>query len=204
MKVKSIAFFLCSVVATYYGGAKFYSRVNVPRTDADVQYLVDAGSYVTNDHAYVAFNAYGLPSDAPVIVGYAPGDATNESQFVPMVDLTLTEWHTQFPGSGCHVAARIEWPTSLGDRADQYQWYLYTTYTPAPSVHTNGVLNCYGMRCSIGGVPKRTVVIEDAEITYPPEELGDFTDTLTPALNATETTTERKPYELEEYFDYQW
>ena len=204
MKVKSMAFLLCAVVATYYGGAKFCGKVNIPRTDADVQHLYDAGSYVTNDHAYVAFNAVALPMDARILVGYAPTDATNESQFVTMSDLSLTEWLAQFPGTDSQCAARFEWDTSWGDRADQYQWYLYTTYTPAPSVHTNGVLNCYGIRCAIGGVPKRTVVIEDGGVAFPPQELGDFTDTITPALNAEETETERIPYELEEYFNYVW
>lgn len=204
MKVKSVAFILCAAIATFYGGAKYYPKVNIPRTDADVQYLVDAGSYITNDYAYIAFSAYGLPGDARIIVGYASDDATNETQFITMVDLTLTEWRTRFSGVPGLVEARIEWDTSWGDRADQYKWYLYTTYTPAPSVHTNGVLNCYGIVCPIGGVPKRTVVIANDEIVYPPEELGDFSDMLTPALNAEETTTERKPYELEEYFNYQW
>ena len=51
MKVRSLAFLLMCAVATYYGGAKFVSKVNFPRTDPDVQHIVDHGSYVTNDWA---------------------------------------------------------------------------------------------------------------------------------------------------------
>lgn len=194
---------LC-LVTTAYGGVKFYRYLNIPRTDPDVQNIVDHGSYITNDCAYISFNTVGLPPDAPIIVAYAPPEATNESQVITVAALTLSQWLVQFPGKdGADVTARFAWDTALGDRADEYQWYLYTTWTPAPSVHTNGVLNCYGIKIdNLGGVLKRTVLIENGRILSPDEILGDFEDSKGAILDAeTYEGEERKPYELEEYFD---
>ena len=174
------------LVTTSYGGVKFYRYLKIPRTDPDVQNIVDHGSYITNDCAYISFNTVGLPPDAPILVAYAPADATNESQVVTVADLTLAEWLVQFPGEdGADVTARFAWDTSLGDRADEYQWYLYTTWTPAPSVHTNGVLNCYGIKLdNLGGVLKRTVLIENGRIISPDKILGDFEDSKDAILDA--------------------
>ena len=184
------------IVTTAYGGTKLYHYLTIPRTDPDIQYIIDAGSYVTNDYAYVAFDTVALPDDARIILGYAPPGATNEMEFVVRADLTLAEWRGFLP-------ARFEWSRQWGDRADHYQWYLYTIYTPAPSVHTNGVLNCYGIKVAdYGGVLKRTVLIEDGRILSPDEILGDFEDSKDAILDAeTYEGEERKPYELEEYFD---
>lgn len=192
-------FIAMCVVATFYGGAKFISKVQIPRTDPDMQHLYDNGSYVTNDHAYISFKAIGLPSDALVIVAYAPPDATNESQVVTMASMTLSEWMASYD---CKL--RFDWDTSWGDRADQYQWYLYTTWVKPPSVHTNGVLNCFGIAPVEGvGVPKGTLVIEGGRLTYPHGILeGGFTDAIPLVIDAEIYEGEEKlPYELEDYFD---
>lgn len=194
---------LCTVT-TAYAAVKFFRSVQFPRTDPDVQYIIDAGSYVTDDCAYIAFSVVALPSDARVLVAYAPPDATNESQVVTVADLTFAQWLMQFPGNdGAMVAAQFEWDTAWGDYADSYQWYCYTTWTPAPSVHTNGVLTCYGIRVGdMGGVLKRTVLIENGRILSPDEILGDFEDGKDAILDAeTYEGEERLPYEHEEYFD---
>ena len=100
---------LC-LVTTAYGAVKFYRYLKIPRTDPDMQNIVDHGSYVTNDFAHVSFGTVGLPSDAPILVAYAPADATNESQVVTVADLTLAEWLVQFPGEdGADVTARFAW-----------------------------------------------------------------------------------------------
>lgn len=184
------------MVTTAYGGTKLYHMLNFPRTDPDVAYIIDAGSYATNDHVLVSFRTVALPPDARIILGYAPADATNETQFVVYADLTLAEWRSLLP-------ARFDWGGQWGDRADNYRWYIFTLWTPAPSVHTNGVLNCYGMKLDdIGGVLKRTVLIENGSILSPDEILGDFEDSKGAILDAeTYEGEERKPYELEEYFD---
>ena len=191
-------------MTTAYGAVKFYRYLKIPRTDPDVQNIVDHGSYITNDCAYISFNTVGLPPDAHILVAYAPPEATNESQVVTIADLTLAQWKVQFPGKdGADVTARFAWDTSLGDRADEYQWYLYTVWTPTPSVHTNGVLNCYGIKLdNLGGVLKRTILIENVRILSPDEILGDFEDSKDAILDAeTYEGEERLPYELEEYFD---
>ena len=203
MKIKSLPFLLMCAIATYYGGAKSI-KVTFPRTDPDVQHIVDHGSYVTNDCAYISFSAVALPSDAPILVAYAPPEAMEESQVITVASLTLSQWMTQFPGEdGADVTARFAWDTDWGDKASDYVWYCYTTWTPAPSVHTNGVLNCYGIKIdNLGGVLKRTVLIENGRILSPDEILGDFEDGKDAILDAeTYEGEERKPYELEEYFD---
>jgi hypothetical protein len=193
-------FIAMSTVATLYGGAKFYRNVSIPRTDADMQYLYDNGSYVANDHAYVSFTAIGLPADARVIVAYAPPEASNETQVVTVADMSLSEWMASY---GCKL--RYEWDTLQGDAAWEYKWYLYTTWVKPPSVHTNGVLNCYGIAAvkDTVGVLKGTLVIEGRELTYPHGLLeGNLKDAVPHVLDAEiYEGEERLPYELEDYFD---
>ena len=192
-------FIVMSTVATLYGGAKLCYNINIPRTDADVSYLFDNGSYVTNNHAYISFTAIGLPADARVLVAYAPPGASNETQVVVVVDMSLSEWVARYD---CKL--RYEWDTSWGDAAWEYRWYLYTTWVKPPSVHTNGVLNCYGIAVKdTVGVLKGTLVIEDRELTYPHGFLeGNFKDAVPYVLDAEiYEGEERLPYELEDYFD---
>ena len=193
-------FIAMCTVATFYGGAKFYRNISIPRTDADMQYLYDNGSYVTNDHAYISFTAIGLPADAHVLVAYAPPDASNETQVVTAVDMTLSEW---MASHDCKL--RYEWNTSWGDTAWEYKWYLYTTWVKPPSVHTNGVLNCYGIAAvpEKVGVPKGTLLLEGGDLIYPHGLLeGNFKDAVPHVLDAeTYEGEERLPYELEDYFD---
>ena len=203
MKWRHPIFIAMCVVATYYGGAKFYPNVNIPRTDPDAQYIYDSGSYVTNDHAYISFSTLLLPDDAVIHVAYAPPDATNESQVVFLDSMTLAEWKR------LNCRKRYDWDMSWGDRADEYKWYLYTTWAPSPSVHTNGVLNCYGIAVKADqgsgrweGVTKRTIVVEDGAIVSPDDEFWDFENELEEIQNApVYGGEERKPYELEKYFD---
>lgn len=196
-------FIAMCVVATYYGGAKFYPKVNIPRTDPDAQYIYDSGSYVTNDHAYISFSTLFLPDDADIIVAYAPEWASNETQVVTLDSMTLARWKQ------INCRKRYDWDLDWGDRADEYRWYLYTTWAPAPAVHTNGVLNCYGIavRTDQGsgrweGVTKRTVVVEDRDIISPDDEFWDFEYEHEEIQNAPVYGGEgRPPRELEEYFD---
>ena len=192
-------FIVMSTVATLYGGAKFYQTVNIPRTDADTQYLYDNGSYVTNDHAYISFTAVGLPADARVIVAYAPEWASNETQVVIAIDMSLSEWMASY---NCRL--RYEWNTSWGDAAWDYKWYLYTTWVKPPSVHTNGVLNCFGIAApGSAGVLKGAVLVEDGALVYPHGILeGGMQSVVPPVLDAEiYEGEERLPYELEDYFD---
>lgn len=193
-------FIAMCTVATFYGGAKFYRSISIPRTDADTQYLYDNGSYVTNDHTYISFTAIGLPADARILVAYAPPEASNETQVVVKTDMPLSEW---MASHDCKLV--IPWDTSWGDAAWDYKWYLYTTWVKPPLVHTNGVLNCYGIAAVPGkvGVPKGTLLLEGSNLVYPHGLLeGDFKDAVPLVLDAEiYEGEERLPYELEGYFD---
>ena len=189
---------LLAALGWYYAGMSCnHGKIKIPRTDPDAQYIYDGGSYVTNDHAYVSFSTILLPDDAEIIVAYAPDWASNETQVVKLDSMTLAQWKA----IGCQK--RYDWDLSWGDKANDYQWYLYTTWAPAPTVHTNGVLNCYGIATGEWtGVTKRTIVVEDGAIVSPDDEFWDFEDELEEIQNApVYGGEERKPYELEKYFD---
>ena len=91
---------------------------------------MDAGSYVTNDLVHVAFNSYLIPSSAPIILSYWPDGSTNEEDMVTAYAATLAD----FPN-----------PLDLAfENAISNRWYWYTTWTPGPAVHTNGVWQVRG------------------------------------------------------------
>lgn len=118
--------FLAGVVgATLYGGAKS-GRVSYPFTDPETRYLVDAGSYVTNDCVHVSFTRSPLVPAEADLVGYArPAGSTNDAAWVQMLDTTFAA----FP-----VPSDIPYPG-----AQTNDFAFFTTWTPGPVVHTNGV-----------------------------------------------------------------
>lgn len=178
-----------------YAGVKHIIKVVFVSSDYESRYLYDAGSYVTNTHVHLSFSAIGLPSSARVVFGYAPFTATNIEQFVSVYDMTLAEWEANF--LDIELGAIVCDLTPEGtNEAWEVGWYIYTTYVVPPSVHTNGVLNVYGISSPQGGVPKKTLVIEDTTLIYPPRQLGDYRHKVNGALNAEKCETERLPYEL--------
>lgn len=126
-KVQGLLAAAAIVSCVMYGGSKgVYTRpVSFPRTDIEVAYLVDAGSYVTNDLVHVAFNSYLIPSSAPIVLAYCPDGSTNEEDIVTAYEASLAD----FPN-----------PLDFAfENAISNRWYCYTTWTPGPAVHTNGV-----------------------------------------------------------------
>lgn len=153
----SAAAALVVVFAVYYGGGKGTRQVSFPRTDMSVAYLVDAGSYVTNGLVHVAFTSYLIPQDAPIILSYWPDGSTNEEDMVTVYEATLAN----FPN-----------PLDLPfENAISNRWYCYTTWTPGPAVHTNGVWQSTWMtdrreNCFL--IPVRTTIEVDGETIAPP------------------------------------
>ena len=153
----SAAAALVVVFAVYYGGGKGTRQVSFPRTDMSVAYLVDAGSYVTNGLVHVAFTSYLIPQDAPIILSYWPDGSTNEEDMVTAYEATLAN----FPN-----------PLDLPfENAISNRWYCYTTWTPGPAVHTNGVWQTIWMmdrRDNFYMIPIRTWIEADGEVIAPP------------------------------------
>ena len=150
---------LLVVCAVWYGGGKSTRPVSFPRTDMGVAYLVDAGSYATNDLVHVAFTSFLIPQDAMIYLDYWPDGSTNEEDMVTAYSATLAE----FPR-----------PLDLPfENAVSNRWYCYTTWTPGPAVHTNGVWQSTWMtdrREKRFLIPIRTTVEVDGETIAPPQQ----------------------------------
>ena len=156
-KVQGILAAVAIVGAVMYGGSKGTRNVIFPRTDIEIAYLVDAGSYVTNDLVHVAFNSYLIPSSAPIILSYWPDGSTNEEDMVTALAGTLAD----FPN-----------PLDFAfENAISNRWYCYTTWTPGPAVHTNGVWQTIWMmdrRDNRYLIPIRTWIENDGDLLAPP------------------------------------
>lgn len=156
-KVQGILAAVAVVGAVMYGGSKGTRNVNFPRTDIEVSYLVDAGSYVTNDLVHIAFKSYLIPSSAPIVLAYWPDGSTNEEDMVTALTAPLVDFQN---------------PLDLAfENAISNRWYCYTTWTPGPAVHTNGVWQTIWMmdrRDSRYLIPIRTWIEVDGDVIAPP------------------------------------
>ena len=153
---KSVALSLLAVAAIIVGGTK-PSHVNFPRTDPEVAYLIDNGSYVSNNVVHVDFNTFLIPGDAPITLAYWPNESTNEADFVELFTYNLSAWPRPLD---------FEFENAISNR-----WYCYTTWTPGPAAHTNGVFQQVWMsdrRENRNAIPIRTIIIEDGEQIAPP------------------------------------
>lgn len=95
------------------------------RTEADVQYLYDAGSFVSNDLVHVAFTFAVAPGTADFQLWAWPRSSTNEEEMVLVYSNSL---------AGVAQPYEFEYAGAISNR-----WFGFTTWTPGPSVHTNGV-----------------------------------------------------------------
>jgi len=112
--------------ATLYGGSKNLGRVSYPYTDPSHHYLFDDGSYVTNDYVHVAFTKSALlPNDADFLGYVRPASSTNDADWAMMLESTIGSFSSP---SNIPYAGAI---------SNSFQFF--TTWTPGPAVHTNGV-----------------------------------------------------------------
>ena len=122
-----VALALLGAPLTIYGVRK--GRITYPYTDYETRYLTDAGSYVTNDFVHVNFNRIIAPSSAPFYLTYRQVDSTNDMDWVVYIETTFAEF-----------ACPSNVPFA---NATNYDWLAYTTWTPGPTVQTNGVWHSY-------------------------------------------------------------
>lgn len=122
----SKAVFIASAFAgTLYGGAKL-ATVSYPQTEAGRAYLVDRGSYVTNDFVHLDFERRIVPDDAALVVERREIASTNDTDWAEVVRTTF---------------AAFAVPTNLPcAHATNWNWIVYADWTPPPSVHTNGIM----------------------------------------------------------------
>lgn len=114
---------LCLHGMTKSGGS---GRVTYPSTDADTRYLVDNGSYVTNDYVHVDFTRSALVPDSADLLGYyRPVSSTNDADWVEFLSTTFAAFT---------VPQDISFANAISNN-----FCLFTSWTPGPTVHTNGV-----------------------------------------------------------------
>ena len=128
-KIDKIAFCIFATLAALWAGGK--GRVMFPRTDPEAWYLVDAGSAVSNDCVYVRFVRNPiLPSTANIFMDGMDVAYTNDE-----------DWATHsFPAYSNRLdALAVDGFDFPYPNATNYNWSVYTDWTPSPIIHTNGV-----------------------------------------------------------------
>lgn len=115
------------VMITLHGMTKHQiGHVSYPATDAESRYLIDNGSYVTNNAVHVDFSRSAVvPDSAPFLGWYRPLGMTNDTDWVQFLDTTFAA----FP-----VPSDIPFENAISNN-----FIFATTWTPGPTVHTNGV-----------------------------------------------------------------
>lgn len=152
------AFAVVACVCTIYARK---GRVTFPRTDPTVSYLVDRGSYVTNDLVHIEFTRTIVPDSATMFVDYRPVESTNDADWVTHSSRTFAEWSP---------------PLEIAfDNATNYDWVVYTDWTPGQTVRTNGVWQAvWGQSTNkVFILPLRTAVRVNGNVIATPKSKED-------------------------------
>ncbi len=149
---------------TYYAGSKAVSSfVQFPITNPDIFFLADDGtSLVSEDNVRIGYKRHQiLPDSADFNVWRRKIGETN-----------TIDWVAQYVSTVGESPSPVLIPFN---NATNYEWIVFTTWQPSPTVQTNGVLHCswrgvpgpYSVR--LFGVPMRTYVISDGVQLAPPQ-----------------------------------
>lgn len=114
-----LVFGVLATVAAFYGGSKGIIKVDDP-------YIVDDGSYLTNDFVHVSIKKRTsmLPDSTVILVYYRHEDSTNVEDWVEFTPrLTFADFPYDYPLNN----------------ATNYDVLVGASYVPEPTVHTNGV-----------------------------------------------------------------
>lgn len=127
---KAVAVVIVGGMTWFAGGKHVIGTITFPFTDIATRYLVNAGSYVTNDFVHVSFTRNPLvPSTASFYLDACPVSVTNIS------DIAANSFNV-YSNTFNNFAVPIDVPYAA---ATNYNWFAYTDWTPSPTVHTNGV-----------------------------------------------------------------
>lgn len=130
------------------------------QTDPEVKYLIDNGSWVSNNVVHLEFVTRLLPPSAMLYLDYIPKTEPQDS----------LNYSTYLFGSVDTIPNVVEF---MFEGAISNRWVFYTTYTPGPNVHTNGVAVAEFLKSSKYdnvAVPKRSTIWENGERIYPSTE----------------------------------
>lgn len=136
---------------------KKFEKIHFYHASPDTVYLIDNGSYVSNNTVHVDFVTRLLPDSAFIYLDYVPkGEENNPNAY----STYIARHSAQFPR-----IMDIEFENAISNR-----WMMYTTYTPGPVVHTNGVAVAEFLRAKDKdniAVPKRATIWEDGKKVWP-------------------------------------
>lgn len=148
-----VAAFVCCFVQ--YGATKGGGGGYTPRISWD-EGLTNAGSSISEDgYVDIRWNYSGIPSASVVFIDYKP--------------LTGGEW----VNLGVAAASEHRFAKRLANARD-YQYFVYSTYTPPPPVHTNGVWVGKAYRTTGNGkgfVVVQSRITEDGKVIATPEQV---------------------------------
>lgn len=143
-----------AMAAIVWGGTK--PQVIYPRTDPNTAWLVDRGSWVSNDVVHIDFFRIVAPASANLYIDRRPVGSTNDADWVELVATTF---------------AAFDLPHDLSiPAATNYDYAVYTDWTPGPTVVTNGVwhANWANDRARLHILPIRTLIDIDGHVIAPP------------------------------------
>ena len=150
-----------ALVACVFCWAAQKRRVSFPRTDPTQAYLTDRGSWVDGDLVHIDFVRIIVPDSAMMYV-----DRRNLS------DTSITwENHLSAPFGEIRIPLEFEHPS-----ATNYDWIVYTDWTPGPAVQTNGVWHAnWGRdrRTGVHMIPLRTAVRVNGDTIATPKSKED-------------------------------
>ena len=120
-------FVICMV---WVGSSKFTPTITYPRTDPETWYLMNNGSYVSNDFVHVAYNRnLILPASANLFIECLESCYSNQTDWASH---SILAYSNTIENSSSPFD--LPWPA-----ASNYNWIVYTDWTPPPTTHTNGV-----------------------------------------------------------------
>lgn len=154
-------FFIAVAGLTLYAGSKWAPTVTYPPV-GDVNYLVDRGSFVTNDFVHIDFTTVVIPSSANLYIYYRALGSTNVTDWVEYLATTIGEFNPP---------QDIVYPA-----ATNYNWMVFSDWTPGPAVETNGVWHAYwglDQRRREKLIPIRTAVRVNSTVIATPKSKSD-------------------------------
>lgn len=139
--------------------------VSFPRTDPEQAYLVDRGSYVDDETSTVHIDFERIIAPDAAVLYVDRRQRTDGSEWENYLTTTLGEFR---PPIDIEV-----------QNATNYNWIVYTDWTPGPSVVTNEVWHAMWGRDQRSGrhaIPIRTAVRVDGRTIATPKSREDAKD----------------------------
>lgn len=166
LRLASVSTWRTAFFAVFVGAFVFYGatkgKIYYPYTDFEKRYLVDNGSFVTNDFIHVDFTRVIAPSSADFHIDYRQTGSTNDEEWAALVDTTFAEFT---------VPQDIPFPM-----ATNFDFAAYTTWTPGAAVQTNGVWHSYwgvDHKLHFHMIPVRTAIRLDGTTIATPKSRED-------------------------------